>query len=546
MLPSGVLAVPWPLGPLVVAGSARSVAGGWYELLMRRVVVLLAVLVAAGACVGAPPGATATPTATAASPTASPLASPATDLPLGGTLRVALATAVGPLDPRAADADPLVVSQVFEGLVAQAPGGPRPALATKWSVAPDGRTWTFTLREGVTFHDGSALDAAAVAKALSRPDDPLIAAVRAADARTVTLVTPAPSGTLLAALALPRYAIVAPGAPLAGTGPFRLAGAADARPLVLERDPAYWRSDGAGRRLPYLDRLRFTTIADPAQRLAALRGGSADLATDIAPGDLGAVRADPSLQVVLRPETTVLYLGLNLSTPGLDDLRVRQAIAQALDPKGLVDRIYAGAGTVASQLPPPGLLGYDGSVTEFSRQDLGAARKLLADAKRTPFQLDLWYLPDAAPGRPDLRRVAEAIAADLAPAGVTVDTKTIDPVTFAASVRDNRYPAWIGLTTPVPFDPDGLLGTAFIPPVVNGQDQPTDAGAWTNPEVAGLLRKARIEPDQTKRAELYKQVSKIVQRELPRIPLVWSAPPLAATKKVRPGAALFAELALGK
>jgi peptide/nickel transport system substrate-binding protein len=504
------------------------------------------VLVVAG-CVGTPPGPSATPSVGGASPSVTAAASPSADVPLGGTLRVALATPVGALDPRAAEAEPLVVSQLFEGLVAQAAGGPRPALATKWSVAPDGRTWTFTLRDGVAFHDGAPLDAAAVVKALSLPDDPLIATVAAADPRTVTLVTRAPSGTLLAALALPRYAITAPGTPLAGTGPFRIAVAGDVvRPLVLERNPTYWRTDASGRRLPYLDRLSLTTVTDPAQRLAALRSGTADLATDIAPADLGAVRADPSLQVIVRPETTVLYLGLNLSSPGLDDLRVRQAIAQSLDPKGLVERSYSGAGTTATQLPPPGLLGYDDSVTEFARQDIGAARKLLADAKRTPFQLDLWYLADPAPGRPDLRRVAEAIAADLAPAGVSVDTKTIDPITFAASVRDNRYPAWIGLATPVPFDPDGLLGGAFIPPVVNGQDQPTDAGAWTNPEVAGLLRKARAEPDQTKRAELYKQVSKIVQREIPRIPLVWSAPPLAATKKVRPGPALFAELALGR
>jgi ABC-type transport system substrate-binding protein len=82
---------------------------------------------------------------------------------------------------------------------------------------------------------------------------------------------------------------------------------------------------------------------------------------------------------------------------------------------------------------------------------------------------------------------------------------------------------------------------------VNAQDQPTEAGGWINKEVAGLLRKAGSEPDQSKRAELYKQVSKIAQREIPRIPLAWSSPPGAATKKVvNAQGALFADVGMGK
>jgi ABC-type transport system substrate-binding protein len=120
-------------------------------------------------------------------------------------------------------------------------------------------------------------------------------------------------------------------------------------------------------------------------------------------------------------------------------------------------------------------------------------------------------------------------------------------VTFGVSVRENRYPMWIGLASTALFDPDELLGSAFIPPIVNGQDQPTEAGGWLNKEVAGLLRKAKTEPDPSKRAELYKQVSKVVQREIPRIPLAWSAPPAAATKKVvNAQGGLFADVGMGK
>jgi ABC-type transport system substrate-binding protein len=192
------------------------------------------------------------------------------------------------------------------------------------------------------------------------------------------------------------------------------------------------------------------------------------------------------------------------------------------------------------------MLGYDDSVLEFARNDPAAAKKLLADSGHPIFQLDVWYQLGGPVTQPEMRRIAEAVAGDLGTAGFAADTKTIDPITFEVMVRENRVPAWLGVATAASFDPDELF-SVFIPPVVNGVDQPTEAGSWANKEVAGLLRKARTEPDQSKRAELYKQVSKIAQREVPRIPLVWSAPLAAATKKViDPKATFFADLAMGK
>ena len=513
---------------------------------MRSVAVAIAIVIVTAACQTTPepapsPSPIAVPTGTA---TASAPPSPKA---LGGTLRVAVPTSIGPLDPRARDADPLIVGQVFEGLVLGGPNGPAPALATKWLVGADGRSWTFTLRDGVTFHDGTALDGAAVAKSFSRADDPIIEKAESPDARTVVLTTRTPYGPFLSALTTAPYAVVSPVAKLSGTGPFRLpAGGEGARPLVLERNARYWRADASGQRLPYLDRLAITSIPDAAARLASIRAGKQDLILDLAIADIGAIRTDPSLQLVLRPETTVVYLGLNLSTPGVDDLRVRQAIAMALNPRSIVDRLYGGAAAPAAQLPPPTMLGYDDSVTVFAKTDPAAAKKLLADSGHTAFQLDLWYQLGGPITQPDMRRVAEAVAGDLGAAGFAAETKTIDPITFEVSVRENRYPSWLGVAAPASFDPDELF-SAFIPPVVNGVDQPTEAGSWANKEVAGLLRKARTETDQSKRAELYKQVSKNVQREIPRIPLIWSAPLAAATKKViDPKGTFFADIALGK
>jgi peptide/nickel transport system substrate-binding protein len=512
---------------------------------MASVARVLALALVFAACQGTPPPSPRPSAVVLPSTTPSPAPKP----PLGGTLRVALSAPIGALDPQVADANPLVVGQIFEGLVASGRGAPVATLATKWLVGADGRTWTFTLRDGVSFHDGTALDGAVVAKSLGRANDALIEEAEALDSRTVVLTTRVPYGPFLSALATTPYLIVSPSSRTSGTGPFRVpAGGEGLRPLVLERNDRYWRADASGQQLPYLDRLSFTAIADPGTRLASIRAGNVDFVQDLALGDIGTIRTDPSLQLVTRPESMVLYLGLNLSLPPLDDLRVRQAIAQSLNPRSLVDRLYLGTATPASQFPPPAMLGYDDSVTEFAKNDPSNAKKLLADSAHPSLDLDLWYVLDGNTTVADMRKVAEAVAADLATAGISAEPKTIDPVTFAVSVRENRYPAWIGLTATVTFDPDELLGAFFIPNIgIGGTDEPTDGGSWINAEVAGLLRKAHSEPDQSKRAELYKQVSKIAQREIPRIPIAWSAPPAAATKKVVKGqGGLFADVGIGK
>src|SRR5439155_17769139 len=145
-------------------------------------------------------------------------------------------------------------SQIFEGLVSPGPNGPVAALATKWLVGADGRSWTFTLRDGVSFHDGTLVDGPAVAKSLNRDADPLIAKAEAPDGRTVVLTTRVPYGPFLSALATSPYFVVSPASRTSGTGPFRVpAGGADVRPLVVERNDRYRRARAAGPKLPYLD-----------------------------------------------------------------------------------------------------------------------------------------------------------------------------------------------------------------------------------------------------------------------------------------------------
>ncbi len=496
-----------------------------------------AVLIGIACQAGPPPD--PKPTGPAPSDAPTPTAA-ASRIPTGGTLRVGVPIDIGLLDPAGGDvvAEP-IHRQLFEGLVQ--PLGDRVVgrLATAWTVAADGRTWTFTLREGVVFHDGTSFDAAAAARSLTRlidrPGgvDPVLDSAVATGPTTLTVTLRTAFAPFLRLLGTPRYAIVQSARPSVGTGPFLLVpGTELARPLVLERNPAYWRTDAAGRALPYLDRVVFQAYPDATAGAAALRSGAVDLVTELSIGDVPTVRADPSLQLVARPAVTVLSLAMNLAQPPFDDLRIRQAVAAAVNRRALVDRLYAGAGSPATQFLPPGTLGYDDSIAEFSRNDPGAAKKLLAEAGKPAFEIDLWYVQGMSPAQPDARRVAESIAAELAAVGITAVLKTIDPVTFVLSARDNRYALWLDSTTLTAGDPDEILGRLFIPPVVGGRDGPTTGGAWTDREAAGLLRKARTEPDESKRSELYKQVTKIVQLRIPRVPLVWSAAPAAATRKV--------------
>jgi peptide/nickel transport system substrate-binding protein len=188
----------------------------------------------------------------------------------------------------------------------------------------------------------------------------------------------------------------------------------------------------------------------------------------------------------------------------------------AVDRDGLARSVYSGEARVAAQLVPPGLLGYDDTVMQFAPGDAATAKKLLADAGfASGISADLWYSPDATDALPDPKRVADAIAADLARAGIAVNVRTEDAALFAADAKAGRLTLWIEARAPERADPDEFL-----------------ADATTNAVALELLRRARAEIDETKRAELYKQVSKLIQQDASRIPLLHTAAPVGLTRKV--------------
>jgi peptide/nickel transport system substrate-binding protein len=517
---------------------------------------LAAVLLAASACQVPPP----VPGA------ATPLPTPAGGVDTGGTFRVALAGDNATLDPwNANDANGLLVTrQVFETLVEYDTAGLRivPKLAETWSLSSDGLAWTFVLRRGIKFHDGTDLDAAAVAlnfdraRQTSHPlrgptgtdrfrayaallegfdDASVIARVEAKDPQTVIVTTRVPFGPLLADLAMPSFAIVSPksmrddptgwwtagSSAASGTGPFVFRSGAwqPGLQITLERNASYWAKDPSGATLPYVDRVVFRVIRDETARVAELRSATIDFARDVTPASLPTVKADPNLQLIARPAFNATYLGIAQAATPLDKVEVRRAIAMAIDKPLLAAVLYSGGGLPASQLLVPGMLGYDDSVVEFYRYDVAAAKRLLADAGHgSGFATDLYYPTSWRSQYPDPRRVAESVAADLARIGITATVRPVEPVAYRADSRAGRLPLWIGDSTGESADPDSFFA---------------DGGTWAGDVVRELLRRARYDADASKRTELYKQASKLIQQEVARIPLMHAEVFVAATKKTR-------------
>jgi peptide/nickel transport system substrate-binding protein len=477
---------------------------------MRRASVAVALLLAS--CAVAPHAATPAPSA----------------VQTGGSLRVAVPSEITSLDPWVADSASLLATrQIFETLVGVDAGGAiAPGLASAWQMANDGATWTLTLREGIRFHDGSPLDASAVMASFEHGrgshsyallfDEPSqIARVSAVDARTVRFDLRAPFGPFLAHLAAPQTAIAHAGA---GTGPFlaRADALAPDGTLALERNDAYWQKNAAGFALPYVAGLVLRPVRDPASRLAELRAGRVDVALDLPVGQALATRGDPNLVLALRPYATLASLGIDVTAAPFDRPEIRRAVAMSLD-RSALGSVYGGTLRAATQVVPPGSLAFDASVTEFAPFDAGVGKRMVADTHLAlPIAADLAYPSTATAAYPDPQRIAQSLAADLLKLGIVARLRAVDP----AAIRGAQATFTLE-TTPVGLDPDDVFWPLF------GDQDPSDASL-----VVALLRKARAEADPSKRAELYKQVSKISRIDATRVPLLFADRPSAASARV--------------
>ena len=341
------------------------------------------------------------------------------------------------LDPTSAAAgaiDSVLYSNVFEGLTRFASDGSIiPGLAQSWVISDDGLTYTFKLAEGVTFHDGTTMDAEDVKFSLdrARAEDSAnaqkalfasIADVEAVDASTVKITLSAPNGSLLFNLAWGDAVIVAPEsianikqAPV-GTGAFKFANWVQGDNITLEKNADYWGTPAK------LDKVTFKFISDPTAAFAAVMAEDVDVFAGYpAPENVPQFEADPRFQVIVGNTEGETILSTNNKMPPFDNVKVREAMAHAIDRQAIIDGAMFGLGTpIGTHFAPHNPDYVD--LTADSAYDPEKAKALLAEAGFAEGFTTTLKLPPPSYAR----RGGEIIAAQLREVGIQTEITNLE------------------------------------------------------------------------------------------------------------------------
>jgi peptide/nickel transport system substrate-binding protein len=469
------------------------------------------------------------------------------------------------------------LDQMFEGLVTLKEGSTEvvPGLAESWESNADGTSWTFKLRDGVKFHDGTDFNADAVCFNFDRwynfkgpfqlesatyywqtvfggfsdkKKPSLYKSCEAVDDTTVTLNLTKPSASFLGALALTNFTFASPKAlkefgadkgsvdeetgfkPTGtygtehptGTGPYKFESWTRGDRLVMVRNDDYWGDKAK------IEKLIFRPISDNAARLQALQNGEIQGYDLVEPQDIQTIEGDDNLQILDRPAFNVGYVTINQKVKPFDQLPVRQAVAAGLDRQAVVDNFYAGRGEVANEFMPPSLFGYADDVMKYT-YDPAKAKSLLQKAGvQMPLKVDFWYPTDVSrPYMPDPKRNFEAFAASLNKSGFKVVPHSAPwSPDYVGRVNDGNAGALnlIGWTGDY-GDPDNFIGTFF--------QAPSSQWGFDNQEIFDTLNKAEVETDEAKRTALYQEANREIMKFLPGVPYVHTEPALAFNANVK-------------
>ena len=430
-----------------------------------------------------------------------------------------------------------VIKRMFEGLTAQELGTYRivPGLAQKWDISKDGLTYTFHLRPGVKFHDGTPLTAEAVKFCFDRQmndQGPFyatgtypyvkgflgnVAGVEVVNPSTVQIRLKAPLTPFLQYLAHHSLYIYSPEAlkkwgkdvvkhPV-GTGPFKLEAWEPGVKVVLARNDDYWGGT------PKIRQAIYVPIIEAQARLSAIKTGEIDLTMDVPPDSLADLRKDPNIVVAETNSSAVWYVTLNTRHPILKDKRVRQALNHAVNKEAIIRDILKGTAIVANSPLSPAYGPYaEPGVTRYP-YDLSKAKALLKDAGH-PNGFELTFLvPESGSGMQSPVEMATVIQANLAQVGVRAKIQTMEWGAYLKKYLDGPDMAEMSWNPSI-GDPDHmmymLLSSDRFPPAFN-------SGFYQNPRVDELLRKGRTTIDDKERIPLYREAQKLVTDDAPWI-----------------------------
>jgi peptide/nickel transport system substrate-binding protein len=453
----------------------------------------------------------------------------------------------------------MICDNVFEALVAYADESTvlEPGLAESWEISDDGKTYTFHLRKGVKFHDGTDFDANAVVFSIGRmmktpnvkfvgegfkipaqerpPEywvsmemDDTVESIEAVDPHTVVFKLKRLEAPFLANMGMDFADIISPTAFLknpqeflrnpVGTGPFKFVNWVKDDRIILERFDDYWDKTGG----PYLDKLVFRAIPENSVRFLELKTGNINICQFPNPADIPLAKSDPNLVLAVQPGMNIGYLSFNHTKPLWQNVHLRRAVAHAIDRTAIVDNIYQGLGQVAKNPIPPTMWGYNEAVPGFAYDPELAKQELekagYPEGKGLP-EITLWSMPVPRPYNPEGLKVGVAMISDLAKVGIQARIVSYDWGTYLKRQREQPEDmdlfqlGWTGDNG----DPDNFLAVLF-----DGLASSSVRTQWKNEEYHQLMLAGKQTIDQDKRAEIYKKAQQLIYDEVGTIPIAHS------------------------
>jgi peptide/nickel transport system substrate-binding protein len=483
-----------------------------------------------------------------------------------GTLDPALESSANSLAP---------AFHIYEGLTMFEPGTttPIPGLATSWEATEDGLEWTFSLQEGVTFHDGTPFNADAVVFNFERwwdTDNPynlgadqfgywdymfqgfkgetlddgspksVLAGVEAVDDMTVKLILTRPNASLLNTLTMENFRFASPAAVqeqgdiyataeglAVGTGPFKVDEWVKEDHLTLARNDDYWGE------LPTLDKIVYRVIPDTTAAFLALQAGDIDMQSmwAVASDDIAVAESDPNLKVAYNPAFNVGYLGLNHGKEWLQNLNVRMAIAHAIDKQAIVDALYAGDAVTASQFQPQALWGYNNDIVDYPYDPALAAEFLQAAVDEgvvIPDPVIFYVMPVSRAYYPAPQQTGELMQAQLAEIGINAEIQSpawpdpyLSDLEEDGTKHDLFMLGWVGDNG----DPDNFLATFFGGGDTSWQNDGEGGGLPPDDEISTLLREAVTITDFETRKAAYEHINQLLFDRVIGVAVVHRTPP---------------------
>ncbi len=454
----------------------------------------------------------------------------------------------------------MICDNLYEALVAYKDESTElePGLAKSWKISSDGKTYTFQLRKGVKFHDGTPFNADAVVFSIGRmmkdrnvkffgkgwdipaqdrtPEywvsmemDDTIDAIEATGEYEVVFKLKRVEAPFLANMGMDFADIISPTAFMknpkeflrnpVGTGPFKFVKWVKDDQIILAKNESYWDKTGG----PYLDKVVFRSIPENSVRFLELKAGSIHICQFPNPADIELARQDKNIKLISQPGMNIGYLSFNhTKEPWKSNIHLRRAIAHAINRKAIVDNLYQGMGQVAKNPIPPTMWGYNEDVPGF-KYDVELAKAELAKAgfpegKGLP-EITLWSMPVPRPYNPDGMKIGVAMAADLSKIGIKARVVSYEWGTYLKRQREQPEDmdlfqlGWTGDNG----DPDNFLAVLF-----DGLASSSVRTQWHNEQYHKLILQGKQTVDQSKRAEIYKTALKLIYDEVPVISVAHS------------------------